>query len=397
MKVEYASSDRKQAMNGYTLMYDVPLHYEEVLVDGTSVSHAGSVQREMRIGSSIVKLGLITDVATSPRHRTYGYSTSCMTRQLRHFEDRGDDVSVVFGISDFYDRCGYAPCFPEHRLTLNTRDAEEAPRLKGYSVREFADGDIDWALQVFNDNNRRRSATVVRKSGEWLGFVSGLRSGYPPPSLVLERGGSREAYVSFHRSTYLEYPNYPAYDEDLQVCEIGLVGHDCLGTILNELALRALERRLERIILNIPLDHPMVDFSRRFGAVSAMTYHRNGRGMMRLVNQRTLFQKLREELQDRVSWGPVSQGDIEIKTELGLTRIEVVGGELSVGEGPARGGNVVELPQSILAQLIIGYRSADNVLRDEASTIRGDPRLLRALFPTSFPNVSLDYAPLDIF
>ena len=40
VKVEHTSSVRKQAMNGMSLMYDVPLHYEHVVVDGISVSHA---------------------------------------------------------------------------------------------------------------------------------------------------------------------------------------------------------------------------------------------------------------------------------------------------------------------------------------------------------------------
>ena len=397
MKVEYTSSERKQAMNGMTLMYDVPLHYEEVLVDGMSVSHAGSVQMEMRIGSSIVKMGLITDVSTSSRHRTYGYSTSCMTRQLQHFKDQGDDVSVVFGISNFYSKLGYASCLPEHTLMLNTRDAEEASRIEEYEVRDLRDGDIDWALQIFNDNNRRRTATVVRKRDEWLGFISGLRPGYPPPSFVLERGGSLEAYVSFHRSTYLEYPSYAAYDEDFQVYEIGLASHECLSTILNELALRALKGRFERIGLNIPLDHPFADYCRRFGAISTVTYHKNGRGMMKIVNQRTLFEKIKEELQDRISRQSVSQGDFEIKTELGDTRFEVRDGELSIEEDPDKGQNAIELLQDILTQLVIGYRSADDVLRDEGVSVKGDAELLQALFPTSFPNVSLYYAPLDIF
>ena len=195
MKVEYTSSSRKQAMNGMSLMYDVPLHYEHVVVDGTSVSHAGSVQTEMRIGSSIVKMGLITDVATNSRYRMYGYSGSCMTRQLQHFQDEGDDVSVVFGISDFYNKFGYAPCFPEHTLVLNTRDAEEAPRLEGYEVRDFADTDIDWVVHVFNDNNQGRTATVVRRRNEWLGFISGLRPGISPsvvrPGEAAQPGGVR--------------------------------------------------------------------------------------------------------------------------------------------------------------------------------------------------------------
>ena len=397
MKVEYTSSKRKRAMNGYTLMYDVTLHYEQVVVDGESVSHAGSVQMDMRIGSSIVKMGLITNVATNSGHRIYGYSSSCMNRQLQYMQDQGDDVSVVFGISDFYSKFGYASCFPEHMLFVNTRDAEEAPRLDGYEVRDFADRDIDPALQIFAENNRRRTASVVRKKNEWLGFISGLRPGYPPPSFVLEKDGRTVAYVSFHRSTYLEYPAYAAYDEDFQVCEVGMESHECLSTILNELGVRALKGRFERIGLNIPLDHPLAEYCRRFGAISTVTYQKNGRGMMRIMDQRTLFEKMREELQDRVSHQRVSQGGIEIKTALGNTRIGVQAGELSVDEGTGRAENRIELPQEILTQLVIGYRSADDVLRDEKVTASGDTRLLQMLFPTSFPNVSLYYMPLDIF
>ena len=118
---------------------------------------------------------------------------------------------------------------------------------------------------------------------------------------------------------------------------------------------------------------------------------------MRILNQRTLFEKIMGELQARISQQRVSQGDIEIKTELGATRIEVIDGELSIDDGTDKSQNTVQLTQDILTQLVIGYRSADDVLRDERVTVKGYAKLLKALFPTASPNVSLHYMPLDIF
>ena len=371
MTVVFRGRDEKEA------------HYEEVLIDGKSVSYVRLVPYEMRVGSSIVKMGGIAGVETKKEHRMKGYARSCITRTIKYMLDEGYDVSMLFGIPNFYTKFGYAPCLPQHILILNTRDAEEAQRRSEYTVRDFTEEDIESVLRIYHDNNKRRTCTVLRGK-DWKGFRHSRRPGYPPPAFVLEKEGRVVAYVAFHRSMDPD-EEYERYDYEFLVTEIGAESSHSFSTILNELASRALDRRFGRIHLSIPFDHPFAEYCRRFGAESRIEYPKNGGGMMRIINQKTLFEKIREELQLRIDESNLDEGEVEVKTELGSTLFTVEDGRLNVTEG--KGRNRIDLPQSILTQLVVGYRSVEDVMNEDKVNVKGNTRLLKILFPRSFPYI----------
>jgi len=382
MGVEFRGVDEKRCI--MRTSWETVVHREQALVDGKPVSFVNVIQLDMRIGSSIVKMGGIAGVGTEAEHRMKGYSRTCMTRSIEYMFNYGYDISLLFGISGFYTKFGYATCLPMHTLTLRVKDAEEAPRRSEYEVRDFTENDIDPVLRIFNENNWRRTGAVVRKKGEWRGFLSGKRAGYPPPAFVLEKEGRVVAYAAFHRFMNPDR-EYERYDYEFLVTELGAESPESFSTILNELAARAIKGRFERIILSLPLDHPFVEYCYRFGSESVVRRPKDGGGMMRIINQKALFNKIKDELQRRVAESKVAEGNVEIKTELGSTRFGVEDGELQVTEGTGEEGNIIELPQAILTQLVVGYRSVEDVVNDDRVNVKGDVKLLKALFPKSPP------------
>ncbi len=58
-------------------------------------------------------------------------------------QEQDYDASVLFGIANFYHRVGFATCFPEHGVAIDTREAERVQT----SLREFGytDGRISSA------------------------------------------------------------------------------------------------------------------------------------------------------------------------------------------------------------------------------------------------------------
>jgi predicted acetyltransferase len=382
-RVELISRDESQLDSDYYGMhYRPPVHYEEVVVDGELASWMGVLQYDMRIGSAVVREGGIISVGTKENYRMRGYYRSCLTRSMRYIHDQGCDISLIYAAPNLYWRYGYETCLPVHTVTLRVQDAEEAQRRSEYEVRDYRETDIDAVLRIFNEHNRRRTCTLVRNKGEWAGFPPGRRPGFPPSAFLLEKDGEAVAYVSFHR---LRDPDRVRYFEEFLVTEVGVLDHRCFGTILNELAVRATQGRFEHVAMDIPLDHPLTEYCHRFGCESAIRYPKNELGIMRIVNQRTLFQKLERELQQRVDESGVVEGHVEVKTELGSTRFDVEDGELRVGEGGGTAQNRAELPVGALTQLVVGYRSVADAVNDERVSTEGDLGLLEALFPASFP------------
>ncbi|RLI12005.1 hypothetical protein DRO35_04045 [Candidatus Bathyarchaeota archaeon] len=54
---------------------------------------------------------------------------------------------------------------------------------------------------------------------------------------------------------------------------------------------------------------------------------------MRIINQKTLFEKIKEELQLRIDESNLKEGEVEVKTELGSKLFTVEDGRLEVTEG----------------------------------------------------------------
>lgn len=106
---------------------------------------------------------------------------------------------------------------------------------------------------------------------------------------------------------------------------------------------------------------------------------------MRIINQKTLFEKIREELQVRNDESNVNEEEVEVKTKLRSTLFTVEDGRLHVTEG--KGRNRIDLPQSILTQLVVGYRSVEDLMNEDKVNVKGNISLLKVLFPKSFPYI----------
>jgi hypothetical protein len=100
--------------------------------------------------------------------------------------------------------------------------------------------------------------------------------------------------------------------------------------------------------------------------------------MLRIMNQATLFDKLRPELERRLSAVRMDHlpGTIFVRTELGETTI--------CASAPERAA--LELPQDKLMQLITGYRSAhDSCTEPGIKVTPGSEPVWNALFPKGHP------------
>src|SRR5688500_988060 len=98
----------------------------ELMVGGEAVSHLWVQHLRMRVGSAVVRMGGIAGVGTERAHRMKGLSRRVMENSTRWMEAEGFDCATLFGIRDFYDKFGYAPCMLVPRFEVRTRDAERA-------------------------------------------------------------------------------------------------------------------------------------------------------------------------------------------------------------------------------------------------------------------------------
>jgi predicted acetyltransferase len=70
----------------------------------------------MRIGDAVIRMAGIGDVYTEREHRMKGYMRYLYEDTLTYMTEEGYDVSMLFGIPDFYTKFGYAVCLPQCHL-----------------------------------------------------------------------------------------------------------------------------------------------------------------------------------------------------------------------------------------------------------------------------------------
>ncbi|MSR84402.1 MAG: GNAT family N-acetyltransferase [Candidatus Latescibacteria bacterium] len=143
----------------------------ELVREGRSISRLWIVDVQMRIGVGVVKVGGIAGVGTDRQYRNQGLASRVLEASLALMLREGYEVSMLFGIPDFYHRFGFATCIPEHNLRLDTRDAERA--AKQLRLRLYRKADRAAIIRLYNRQNEGRTGAVVRDPKTWKGIEKG--------------------------------------------------------------------------------------------------------------------------------------------------------------------------------------------------------------------------------
>lgn len=352
-------------------------HKIELTVEGRSVSELQILDYDLRIGVASFKMGGIGGVETHERHRMKGYASKVLSKAVEYMAEREYDVSMLFGISDFYHRWGFTTCLPEYELTIATRNAEKASEV--FSSREFESGDLESILNIYEMNNRHRSCWAVRHKDFWLPFKMGTHWDRPAKCKVIVGDGSGRGDVL----------GYYAYDDSryaVRITEIGFGDVNVFEGMLCEFARMAIERRAERISVFIPPDHPFVAFCRRFGCSVSIDYPHDAEGMMRIISLRTFLRKLKPELERTMDPSPKAR-TLKVITDIGEIALSVTGSEVNVAGSPDRIDESINIPQGVLMQLISGFRCADEIIGDPSVRSSGGAReMLISLFKQANPH-----------
>ncbi|HEY3341782.1 MAG TPA: GNAT family N-acetyltransferase [Anaerolineae bacterium] len=341
----------------------------EMLIDGQAACKIKVINYTMRIGAAQVRMAGIADVETYKEHRMKGYMRILFQDTLDYMQHEGFDVSALFGIPNFYPKFGYATCMALPRVTVKTRDAELAnAQALPLQVRPLMPADLSVVTELYNRANSVRTCSVVRVEDPSKGFTQGTGWWMRTEAVIFERG----------EHCFAGYAAWDKNDQAVDVTEVEAVDEILYPALLDHFAQQAIAKRCETIRFNMPPDHPFAEFVQRYGCEWTITQPRQADGMLRIMNQATLFDKLRPELERRLSAVRMDHlpGTIFVRTELGETTI--------CASAPERAA--LELPQDKLMQLIAGYRSAHDCCTEQGIKMTpGSEPLWNALFPKGHP------------
>jgi len=353
---------------------------DESVAEGR-LSGLSLVHLKMQIGSTVVRLGGIAGVSTPRPHRRKGYARMVMEDARAFMAAKRWEMALLYGIRDFYPKFGYAVSMPGTWFSVRTRDAERAGLR--HRVRKMKAADKKDILRIYRASNSGRTGVCVRDPRWWKPGRKGSR--WHVSSLVkifTDKRGKVAGYMMLDDD-----------DERTEVAEAGAASRECYESILATAARDAIEKRCGELTVWSPLDHPLFEVAGRFGARGTIRLNRSGGALARIIDQQRLFETIAPELSLRACSAGLSKwrGAVTVRTELGESSLKLAGGRVSVAAGRARAKRMVslELPQPALTQLVMGFRSAADVLSTEGVAVEGDgaEEILAGLFPCGQPHM----------
>ena len=351
-------------------------HKLALVVDGEEVARLTIEDREMRLGSTWVRMGGVASVRVSPAQRGRGYGRRLMEEAVAYMRREGYVVSILFGIPGFYHRIGYATVLPAKSLIRVRTQAAEALRELS-PVRAARQGDEKTLLAIYNEETGERNGAAKRSESAFLPWRDATEEWFQEPSriLVAEENGKPVAYaLGEHgwRSASMWYTR------PYEIAAPGTVAATAGSSLIRALAAKAVEQRAEWVGLEMPPDAPMLAVLRSIGFRQEIEYSHNQGGMGRIVHLGGLAMALKGTLGERMR----SSG---LEGSVGKVAFVCDGerAEMEVGAGRTL---TIALPQQYLLQLLMGYRSLGELRWEfSACVAEQDVAAVDALFPGGHP------------
>ena len=351
--------------------------------DEERVSVLGIREYQMRFGSAQLKMGGICGVGTKEAHRNKGYSRRVMDHSTEFMTKNGFDVSMLFGIPDFYHRFGYATVLPETWVEFDTKDVQVA--VSTYQIRKFDMKDAPQVLALYAANNAERTGTLVRDP--WKGFM--MPGGFgmdADPFVVSNEVGQVIGYFVCGALDVIRN----MMEENCILCDIGFQDRRIFETVVRFFVESVDHAGVSRIRCSIPADHPFAIFCRRYGCRTNTYNPKNHLGMMRIINQSNTLERITGELEKRLQrstqlseWS----GKILISSDLGQDCLEIDQSRIAHTNNKVNAFHF-NILQDKLIQLIMGRRSIEDLaVEPDVSVSEEILPVLQTLFPLGHPHV----------
>ena len=348
------------------------------LLKGRIVSTFRIFPLTIRIGCVTVPIGGINNVSTHPRYRQKGYMRVLLTDGIEHMRQTGALISMLHGISSFYYKFGYAFVGCDYRLAIQTRVLTSF--RKPLRVRKARQDDLPDMKRLYDDTYGQRTCSLVRDDRVW----SRLGPEIKRVRLIID--GSNRA------KGYFWLANRKDVFRVTEACVEN--NEEVMRTLLAECGRLARLGIFAEAGFDVPPDHPLAMYCRGYDAVMTTSYKQNSGWMMRILNLEELFSVLEPELTRRLRYSHLAgwHGSFGIETDIGPVFLSISNGTVRRVPGkPRRPSQIMRTPQSLLSQLLVGYRSGAQLSGDTV------PPKLREIVAVLFP---LDYpfiCPEDMF
>ncbi|MBM3457972.1 MAG: hypothetical protein FJX77_05515 [Armatimonadetes bacterium] len=338
-------------------------------------------------------------MGTLESRRKVGYSRYVLERTVQHMTAGESDVSMLYGIRDYYPKFGYATTGPEHQLHLS-HPSLDAPLPPGWTARPYRCEDLPAVRAVYERALAGTCGTAVRAENERIWSRLDRAAASEPVDtcrVVVGPDGLVHGYAWHCPDHWAVRGMQRSEPQALVLGEVMADGPEAADAILAVCRRWGAEQAgagsdpVTEVLTSLTEEGPVAAAAQLQDARFTRRFTGCGGSMTRVLNVERLFRALLPELDARLeAAGWPFQGLLHFQTDIGGAWVALDRtGSRVYPAAPAKVEDLsVELPQTALARLALGSFRPEDILVRLSPTPRA-ARLLCTLFPQRQQNMLL--------
>lgn len=352
----------RASRNGYLLNSNYDWKASRIGKVGSEiVTHFGIWNFQVRVGRARVRVAGIGAVATHDYYRKKGLLWQTANASLTALSDSDYDISLLFGIPNFYEKFGYRRAWTWLNATIEISQISAKP-VPGRLERSRSPVREDLAA-LYNRENASLTGTAVRPTFQ-LGnpFVQSEVYVWKP-----DRQPNGFVFVCPTGNT-LDVRSWAGQPE----------------TILSVVKRLAVARGVSTVQFQwIHYKSKLSQFLRRQNCTLKSDYRNSGGPMVRMVSLPRFVTRLRTELEDRLRGSHLSawHGDLLIDNSSEAVTLRIDQGNIELL--PAASCQNSISGEEAIVQLMFGTDEPNETIDAGGIRLRGEAK---ALVPVLFPN-----------
>lgn len=327
----------------------------------------------IRVGEARLKTGGLGWIATDGAWRRRGIISRVLDDTFRHLQEQRYHMSMLFGVSEYYRRWGFAPALTEYLVTVDSRLPGKRGPAASLKLRRVKPGDIGALQRLHGLTDGETACSLIRTQAH----VANRWRQWEQVQVLTDGQGKVTAYFRGARQG-------DAYLVD----EAGTADDAACAAVLRTVAEQARAAAAPRISLALAPAHPLILAARRQPWWGATETDDEPSGMLSLVNPIETLESMIPDWESRLVASALARTHAEVTLVTGRTawRVRAHHGAVDVSAGA--GINKITVSAQELVQLIVGFAELDEILAAKRRIVSAEGMaLLREMFPKRQPYV----------
>lgn len=369
---------------------------------GEIAAHVMLIPRTLQFGESTHKAAEIGIVGTLEAYRNRGYGSALMDQAILRMGQRGDALSVLFGIPNFYERWGYEYAIglylTSYESSIDTELALKAGvwdfshshmrrmanqlgiRNREIIVRPFDYNDLPGVMDLYFQSSCAGHSIMARDEQTWLWQLHYMTE--------IGRHGNESFLVAEHNNTLLAYMRIVTSEpvnwfrndaSPFSIIEFAGTDPDATEALFAEAAASARDYEVERIGLYI---HPQSTLMNHALIRGASLRSFTGAGFLRLNDLNLFLEGMIDTLQHRLDTSAFAGQAIQLQVSN-----ENTSATINLGSHGTPEMIDISAPTHDLLRLMSGWYGPSGLPSGSYTAKYED--VLKVLFPKGDPKVSI--------